>query len=303
MSEKRGFWYLLSGLVFGLGVGLGVAWGLMPTQFIDTTPASLSAEAKDDYRFMIASAFNADPDLLRARIRLETLQDPDPIKALGEQAQRMLANSLPRAEIQWLADLTTALQNQPTPVPSSSPDPNSTLPASATIPARATLSATRTPSPSPTATTSASPTPTVSATATIVETSTPLPKPLATIPARPTQTITPTPETAFALTKQSSFCEPAQPGLIRINLTNSSGKPAPGIELVITWFSGEEHFFTGLKPELGHGYADFRMTENIEYALSLSGGNTRITGLSAQKCSNPQTGKYPGGIQLEFKQP
>ena len=69
------------------------------------------------------------------------------------------------------------------------------------------------------------------------------------------------------------------------------------------WSGGEEHFFTGLKPELGHGYADYRMTAGTEYALSLSAGGTRITGLSAPPCLDASGNPYPGGLHLEFKQP
>ena len=36
--------------------------------------------------------------------------------------------------------------------------------------------------------------------------------------------------------------------------------PYPSVELVVTWDEGEDHFFTGLQPELGLGYGDFLMT-------------------------------------------
>lgn len=86
---------------------------------------------------------------------------------------------------------------------------------------------------------------------------------------------------------------------MQVNLTDKTGKPIAGIELVITWVNGEDYFFTGLKPELGFGYADYTMSQGVEYALSIPDGGIRITGLSAPKC----TGGYPGGIHMEFKQP
>ncbi|MBI1865988.1 MAG: HD-GYP domain-containing protein, partial [Nitrospirae bacterium] len=42
------------------------------------------------------------------------------------------------------------------------------------------------------------------------------------------------------------------------------------IEIVVVWDAGEDHFFTGLKPELGQGYADFTMTEGVSYTLRLA---------------------------------
>jgi hypothetical protein len=105
------------------------------------------------------------------------------------------------------------------------------------------------------------------------------------------------------LSNQSSFCDPIQPGLLQITLTNSAGKPAAGVELVITWFGGEEHFFTGLKPEISYGYADYTMTGSVEYALTLASSGTRVTGLLAQTCTNKDGSSYPGSIHLEFKQP
>ncbi len=308
MKEKRGFWFLLSGLGLGLALGMGISWGLAPVQFTETTPASLVPEFKDDYRFMIASAYKADSDLPRAQARLGTLLDHDPIKALGEQAQRMLTGNLPMDEVQLIADLSSALQNQPTPAPSPSPEISLTAASSASPPPEITQqsqtpTSTQVTSQTPTLTQAANLTPAFTMTATIQETSTSTPKPIATIPVRPTQTVTATPAVPFELLKQSTVCNTTHPGLLEVFLTNSAGKPAAGIELVITWFNGEEHFFTGLKPELGLGYADFEMSENVEYALSLSGGNTRVTGLSLEKCSNPQGGKYPGGIRLDLKQP
>jgi hypothetical protein len=104
------------------------------------------------------------------------------------------------------------------------------------------------------------------------------------------------------LTDQSTFCDSARPGLLQVILENAAGNPASGIELTVTWLGGEETFYTGLKPELGFGYADFAMTPGIEYALSLSGGVTRITGLQTSPC-NADSGDYPGSIRLEFRQP
>jgi hypothetical protein len=135
------------------------------------------------------------------------------------------------------------------------------------------------------------------------DTPTPAPSPLVTIAPRPTYTDTPTPQAAFELTRQSTFCDPDQPGLLQIYLSNAVGKPVASVELVVTWFGGEEHFFTGLKPEISYGYADYTMTSNVEYAVSLAAFGTRITGISPQVCTDNRGSAYPGGIRLDFKQP
>jgi Tfp pilus assembly protein PilF len=87
MNEKRGPWYLLTGLVIGAVLGLLYAWVVRPVQYTNTAPNSLRADYKDQYRAIIAVAYLANGDLLRARARLELLQDPDLYRVLAEQAQ------------------------------------------------------------------------------------------------------------------------------------------------------------------------------------------------------------------------
>lgn len=301
MSPKRGYWFLFTGLVLGLGFGLLTAWVFAPVQYTDTTPASLRADFKDEYRAMIASAYGATGNLQRAQARLTNLGDVDPLKALGEQAQRMMANNSPMEMTQRLADLSEALQAQTAAVPGSTGEQNTPAPAAPSNLANATPGSQTIPSTTPSGPVSATSTPEnfPSPGATSVS----LPSPVFTFAPRPTRTLTPTPGRPFELANQATFCEASQPGLLQINVTNNANQPAAGIELVITWFSGEEHFFTGLKPELGIGYADFVMTEKVEYALSLSAGGTRITGLTAPLCMDAGGGTYRGGIRLEFKQP
>ena len=85
MNENRGPWYLLTGLVIGAVLGLLYAWVIRPVQYTNTAPSSLRAEDKDQYRAVIAAAYLANGDLLRARARLELLQDPDLYRVLAEQ--------------------------------------------------------------------------------------------------------------------------------------------------------------------------------------------------------------------------
>lgn len=298
MNGKGGYLFLVTGLVLGIGIGLLVAWGLSPVQYVDTTPASLRTDFKDEYRYMIASAYTASGDLPRAQARLATLGDGDSGKTLGAQAQRMLAENISMDRIRVLANLSEAIQAQPTAEPASAV-PQTASPTSAEPLAETDTTPTVNPPTESAETATSEPT----ATSILEDTPAPLPTAIFTATSRPTRTPTPTPGAPFALANQSTFCEPTQPGLLQVYLVDGAFKPVAGAELVITWFGGEEHFFTGLKPDIGNGYADYQMAENTEYALSLSDGGTRVTGLKAPGCTDANGKAYPGGIRLEFKQP
>ncbi|MEJ5226149.1 MAG: hypothetical protein WHV44_16935, partial [Anaerolineales bacterium] len=121
---------------------------------------------------------------------------------------------------------------------------------------------------------------------------------------RPTRQPTATPGAPFALTSADVICEPGKTaGLLQVFVRDAANVPAPGIELIITWNNGEEHFFTGLKPELGNGYADFRMTPGVVYTLRFASGGPGVTDLYAPACKNPDGSDYFGGLRLNFRQP
>jgi len=121
MKQNRGPWYLLTGLILGIGLGLLYAWVLMPAPYENTNPESLQAEYKDEYRVLIASAFASTGDLVRARARLELLGDRDIYQSLFDQAQRASAGDATPDEARALRLLAAALA-QPallsTPIPS-----------------------------------------------------------------------------------------------------------------------------------------------------------------------------------------
>jgi hypothetical protein len=289
MNDRPSPWLIPAGLILGGLLGILLAWFMPQSRPINTTPASLRLDFKDEYRYLIASAYHASGDLARAQARLATLADSDPVQALGAQAQRMLANQAGMDQARILANLAEGLQAPPT----RAAGPTQTLPAP---PASATATA---PNPAAPAapTSSASPLPLES-----LSPETPAAPPITATP-RPTQPPTSTPGAAYALTSQDNFCDAQQPGLLQVTLLNAAGLPAAGEELVITWFGGQEHFYTGFKNEISPGYADYTLTSGLEYALSLSSGNTRLTGLMAPTCPAETGTPFPGSIRLEFKQP
>ncbi len=106
--EKRGAWYLLTGVILGLILGLVYAWVIDPVVYENTSPVNLAQAEKDAYRAMIAQVYVATGNLERATLRLLVLEDEDPIYALGAQAQRALATENPE-EARVLAMLASAL--------------------------------------------------------------------------------------------------------------------------------------------------------------------------------------------------
>ena len=286
-QEDRGPWYLFTGLVIGFCLGLFFAWVVWPIQYVDTAPDSLRADFKDQYRLLIASAYAASGDITRARVRLEQLEDADMAQALLAQSQVIEMQSPGSNDSRALALLAAALgdQDTPTPYPTEIPDtPAPTSSPTSVIVIGSGLDATPTPEPS------ATPQGTLPATSTL----TPL----------PTRTATPTPGNAFVLLSQELICDATQRRpLIQVEVTDAAGQPIPGVEVIVSWQNGEERFFTGLKPELGSGYADYEMTPDVLYAVRLGPGSQIVQGVSAGECETVEAGRFWGAWKLIFKQP
>jgi len=109
-NKKSSSWFLLTGLILGLAIGLIISLLILPAEKQVALPAELSQAAKAEYRLMIARAYQANPDLLRAESRIALLQDPDPAAELAAQAQALLAAGGSDADAQALALLAAGLQ-------------------------------------------------------------------------------------------------------------------------------------------------------------------------------------------------
>jgi hypothetical protein len=89
--------------------------------------------------------------------------------------------------------------------------------------------------------------------------------------ALPTMAASPTPAPVFFLAEQTAVCaEPGLPGSIQVWVRDAEGNGLPSIEIVVSWDSGEDRFFTGLRPNLGQGYADFEMAPEVKYDVTLA---------------------------------
>jgi hypothetical protein len=284
MRTRRLVWEWLIALILGFGLGLAYAWVISPLEYVDAEPMILRDDFKDHFRAAIAAAYASSGDLERARARLDLLGDPDTAQALTAQAQRMLAAGDSFETVQQVAMLASALQgevvpNPPTEIPTNNLEPTG----QAVDPLTSTPEAFQ-------------PTIEVEPTGTPIPVLTPTP--------RPTRTPTPTLGAPYQLVGQDTVCEPElAEGLLQIVVTNATRKHIPGAEIIITWSGGEEHIFTGLKPELGHGYADYLMTPEVTYSIRMADGGTPASGVSAPTCTATDDNTYLGGIRITFQQP
>jgi hypothetical protein len=330
MNENRGPWYLLTGLVLGLIIGLVYSWAVRPVEYVNTSPASLRADFKDQYRALIAAAYAANGDLVRARGRLSLLQDADTYQTLAAQAQQTLAEGNSSEEARALGllavaigqgasqpqspDLATSASSSPNGAPSvtagqvltATQDTTFTIPtATSTMVAALTSTLSQTISnTSLVSETIGSITNQVTDTPASTRTAVPSSVPAATGTLLPTRTPTATPGAPYILQDQQKLCDPdLEKPLIEVIALDAAGSQVPGVEAVATWPGGEQLFYTGLKPELGVGYADIEMTVGITYTLRLAGAGESVSDLAAFECEGSGGERYWGSWLLTFIQP
>jgi hypothetical protein len=280
-SQERGPWYLLTGLLIGIVLGVLYTRYFQPVEYIDTSPALLRQDFKDQYRFLIAAAFSANGDLVRAKARLGLLKDPDVFRALSEQAQRTLAQNGSSIEARALGLLAIALgQAPPGPVlavtqaaqpPTSAPSLATPADLNASIPTEPGGSA-----------------------------STPETLAASTPPAESTAS----PAGPFTLLNKEEICDLSlSEPLLQIQITDKLEQPVAGVLIIATWTGGEERFYTGLKPEQGPGYADYTIDPAIVYTLQVGENSQPVTDLEAADCQNAAGEHYWGAWLLTFVQP
>ena len=110
----------------GIGLGVYYAWIISPLRYVDTSPDTLRADFKDQFRVAIAAAFATDHNLDRAKARLVLLGNPNSIQDLTALAQRMLGEGESFHVVQEVANLATDLQAGVASIPlTSTPNPTS----------------------------------------------------------------------------------------------------------------------------------------------------------------------------------
>ncbi len=258
---------LLLGLIAGLALGLVYAWVLAPVVEYNTQPYQLDATARAQYLAAISLAYRADSDLGRAVERLIALRLPDPFQALADTACGMFQDGFQSAAERNAIEAMIVLYRSQGRTGCADQSGIFTLNQA-------------TPTPLPTAIPS---TPTLTPPAT--KTSTPAPgvTPPTAIPFyTPT---TPPQQDEYAIVNIPTFCSTAAPGMIEVYVQLPGSGEVPGVEIRVSWDGGEDHFFTGLKPERGLGYADFQMEANRTYIVEIPGHSPRSTALTAGPCT------------------
>ena len=280
-------------LLLGLGLGLAYSWIFSPLHVVDASPIALRADFKDAYRSAIAASYGATNNLARAQARLALLGDSNSLDALNSQAQRLIASG-EFAQADQVVALAIALENGTTVVAASTV----TSTADNTVAVVKEVTATLPPPPPDLpfqfTETPQSTDPQIIETQPVINTATP----------RPTRTLIPTVGAPFTLIAQDTVCDATLPdGLLQVLVFNSNRRQIAGAKIIITWNSGKEQFFTGLKPEISHGYADYTMSPNIAYTVRLASGSDIASELTAPTCQTPSGETFIGGIKLTFQQP
>jgi hypothetical protein len=278
---KRWGWLIPLMLLAGIGMGILYSWIIAPVRYVDTSPDSLRADFRDDIREAIAASYAATGNMERARARLAYLGDADPAQALNAQAQRMLTAGAQSDSVEQVARLAADLESEPAAaqLPTAQPEATATR-----VPAL-----TRTPAPGLTET--IIPEQIINPPATI---SSPTP--------RPTRTPTEAPGRPYDLVAQDTLCEPdLQEGLLQVVVTDARKRQVAGAEIIAAWDGGEEHFFTGFKPELGDGYADLVMQPGAEYSVRVAESGLPISGVIAPSCTARDGTVTTGQIRLTFQ--
>ena len=269
--------FVLVGIVVGLILGLLLTWQIWPVEYYNTDPIDLRQAHKDDYVVMIAAAYAQDRDLGMASLRLGQLGLEDAKQSVlglfqryGEGGYSGETRSL--AQLAYDLGVTDVALLPYIQEPTATPEPTQTeVPTTAPVP-------TVTPAePTPTAT--AAP---AEATATATQ---PPPTPTFTPTTPPQDTPTPTVASDFdyQVVEQSDLgCSSDRDGdYILVYLRDENDRGVAGVKLVVKGPGVEDSFFTGLKPEIGPGFADYLVMAAGSYTVQAAEGRSQVTqGLS-----------------------
>ncbi|UCC63483.1 MAG: hypothetical protein JSV36_22625 [Anaerolineae bacterium] len=258
---------LVLGAVAGLAFGLSYAWIVDPVTYYDADPADLRADLREDYLVLIATSYELTGDLARAQARLASLGQAGNPQAVAALADRLYSTSGHAETVRALALLANALGASseaavaylPTATPTIAPSP--------------TFTPTPLPTTPPTATPTAPPT------------------------ATPTPEATPTPDVRppYRVVERRQVCDdPDVAGIIQVYVQDVEGQGLPNVEVQVSWEGGQDRFFTGLKPEIDAGYADFQMSTGQVYDVVVWG--TQVGDISTEGCPSG-----PAGWQLIFR--
>jgi hypothetical protein len=217
----------------GLAGGLYYAWMVAPLKYHDTTPDSLRSRDKALYLALVGDLYAGEGDLARAESRLEELGVAAEGPTLIGFLEVYLESGGRPEDVRNLAHLAEALGASGGVLLVFAPESPAVL--ASTVPA------------------------------------TDLAPPQASTPPRDTPAPSRTPAFTFHLLEKTALCAaPGTLGHITVWTQDAQGRPLPGIEIVVSWLTGQDRFYTGLRPERGAGYADFEMAPDTVYEVYLA---------------------------------
>ena len=269
---------LLLGLILGLIASLYYAWIVEPVAYTAAGPHRLADRYVEEYIQLVSQSYAVDQDWLRAAERLEELNDPALTETVTAQLEKYLRQGKTAGDLRSLALVAQRLGSQSPAISLFVPEQEVESPAASVSPAVIpTSTLIPTPSKNTEPTQEVEPTPT----------STDIPQP--------------TPVSAFRLLKQEKICRRNAPiPLIEVVLYDAFLEPIQGIEILVKWEDGEDHFFTGYHPEQGLGYGDFSMVPEVSYMVEVGIGSTIVEGLQVEECGQ-ELGGFAGGWRLTFQ--
>ena len=88
-KERRGPFYLITGLILGMILGAFYGWIISPVSYFDISPQSLHEDFKVQYFVMTGLAYDADHDVGRAYHRIGEMMNPVEDSSLREYLSRV----------------------------------------------------------------------------------------------------------------------------------------------------------------------------------------------------------------------
>ena len=253
---------------------------------------------KDLYRAMIALSFNARGDMGRAQARLGLLEEADPRSAW----QPRRSNPLPRANRQknpaaWRC-WPPRLDRLAEPVEPSWRSVGEPVEPSGTMPVGSGTEPVEVSTFEPVLTLPAS-IPAADGTPTL---DIPVERPT-NPPEEPTAYPSPTPGASYIAKSANASAMWNMTQILQVYVVDKDGKSIPGAEVIVTWEDGEDHFFTGMKPAIDLGYADFKMELDVLYNVRMASGGQTVTKISTPNCITDPGVAYKGGDKVIFGLP
>lgn len=262
-------WLILIGVVVGVGLGLYYAWIVEPVVYESVSPARFGATSKEEYIFLVSQSYAANNDWSLAQERLSALEDAN-IQALVEkQLEAYLRSGQTTDVMRNLSLLAERLGANSVAIDIFLPE----------VAATSTPPATLQPTPERTRSPSRTPIPTIAA----------------------TSEPSPTPFPKYRLLRREQVCHPQYPvPRLEVEIVDSILEPTAGIEVIIQWNEGIDHFFTGFHSDRSPGYGDFEMEPDVVYQVQVADGSPVVDDLKIEECGEAQGG-LAGGWRLTFQ--